>query len=105
MANGRTFTEQRTYGQRFAGHGILRRRALALIVIGLAFIFMAGVNLDAFDATVGCIAVAAGGAWYWCLGNARRASAANATSDAMARRNGKLYSEKVPATRRDPFFP
>lgn len=105
MANGRTFPEQRAYGQQLAGHGILRRRALALIVIGLAFIFMAGVNLDLFGATVGCTAVAAGGAWRWCLGKAHRARARNQASDAIVGRNGNLYSEKVPATRRDPYFP
>jgi hypothetical protein len=44
-------------------HGVLRRRALALIVIGLAFIIMGGANLDLFDVTVGLTGVAAGGAW------------------------------------------
>jgi hypothetical protein len=67
MANERIFAERRAYERRLTGRGILRRRALGLIVMGLAFIFMAGVNLDIFDATVGCIAVAAGGAWRWCL--------------------------------------
>jgi hypothetical protein len=73
-------------------------------VIGLAFVFMAGVNLDVFDVTVGCIAVAAGGAWRWCLGKDRRASG-ELSPDAIVGRNGKLYSEKVPATRHDPYFP
>jgi hypothetical protein len=104
MANGRTFPGHRAYGQPLAGHGILRRRALALIVIGLAFVFMAGVNLDVFDVTVGCIAVAAGGVWRWCLGKPRRASG-EFSLDAIVGRTGKLYSEKVPATRRDPYFP
>jgi hypothetical protein len=67
MANERTFAERRPYERRLMGRGILRRRALALIVIGLAFTFMGGVNLDVFEVTVGCIAVAAGGAWRWCL--------------------------------------
>ena len=49
------------------GHGMLRRRALALIVIGLAFVTAAGANLDLFDATVGLISVAAGGIWRLCL--------------------------------------
>jgi hypothetical protein len=105
MANEQIFPEQRPYAQRLAGHGILRRRALALIVIGVAFTFMAGVNLDVFGATVGCIAVAAGGAWRWCLGPARRSHTEYSPRNAIAGANGKLYSGKVPATRRDPYFP
>jgi hypothetical protein len=46
---------------------MLRRRALALIVIGLGFVAMARVNLDLFDATVGLISVVAGGVWRLCL--------------------------------------
>lgn len=53
--------------RRFTGHGMLRRRALALIVIGLGFVAMAGMNLDLFAATVGVISVAAGGVWRLCL--------------------------------------
>jgi hypothetical protein len=53
--------------RRLTGHGTLRRRALALIVIGLGFVALAGANLDLFDATVGLISVAAGGAWRLCL--------------------------------------
>jgi hypothetical protein len=109
MANERTFAEPRPYERRpfdwqLSGHGLLRRRALELIVIGLAFVFMAGLNLDAFDATVGCIAVAAGGAWHWCLGRGRRAGGANEPSDAVVGRADKLYLEKKPAMRRDPHF-
>lgn len=63
MANERIFPQQRAYEQRLAGQGVLRRRALALVVIGLAFVFMAGLNLDLFDMTVGCIAVASGFVW------------------------------------------
>jgi hypothetical protein len=55
------------FERRLAEHGMLRRRALALIVIGLGFVAMAGVNLDLFDATVGLISVAAGGVWRLCL--------------------------------------
>ncbi len=104
MANEQIFPEQHSYAQRLAGHGILRRRALALIVIGLAFIFMAGVNLDALGATVGCIAVAAGGAWRWCLGFACRSHTECSVRSAIPGRNGKRYPRKVPATRRDPYF-
>jgi hypothetical protein len=46
---------------------MLRHRALALIVIGLAFTVMAGANLDLFAATVVLISVAAGGVWRLCL--------------------------------------
>jgi hypothetical protein len=72
MPNGRTIAEQLSYKQRarerqFMGPELLRRRASALVVIGLAFVFMGGLNLDLFEATVGCIAVASGGAWRWCL--------------------------------------
>jgi hypothetical protein len=110
MANERTFAEQQAYERRpydrqLSGRGLLRRRALELIVIGLAFVFMAGLNLDVFDATVGCIAVAAGGAWHWCLGRARRVGGANAPSDAAVGRADKLHLEKKLATRRDPYFP
>jgi hypothetical protein len=67
MANEPTFVELPGLEWRLAGHGMLRRRALALIVIGLAFIAMAGANLDLFAATVGLISGAAGGVWWWCL--------------------------------------
>jgi Flp pilus assembly protein TadB len=110
MANERTFAKQGVYERRpydwqLSGSGLLRRRALELIVIGLAFVFMAGVNLDVFDATVGCMAVAAGGAWHWCLGlrRARRAGGPNVPSDAVVGRR-QPYLEKKPATRRDPYF-
>ncbi len=63
MANERIFLEYRAHEQRPAGHGMLRRRALVLIVAGLAFVAVGGANLDLFDVTVGCVAVAAGGAW------------------------------------------
>jgi hypothetical protein len=112
MANRRTFPERRSYVRQayerwLMGRGILRRRALWLIMIGLVFTFMAGVNLDVFDATVGCVAVAAGGAWFWCLGlgQDRRARVEYSVRDATVGRGGKLYSEKAPATRRDPHFP
>jgi hypothetical protein len=36
-------------------------------VIGFGFVALAGANLDLFDATVGLISVAAGGAWRLCL--------------------------------------
>jgi hypothetical protein len=53
--------------RRLTEHRMLRHRALALIVIGLAFTVMAGANLDLFAATVGLISVAAGGVWRLCL--------------------------------------
>jgi hypothetical protein len=53
--------------RRLTAHRMLRRRALALIVIGLGFVAMARVNLDLFDATVGLISVVAGGVWRLCL--------------------------------------
>jgi hypothetical protein len=53
----------RAYERRLTAHETLRRRALALIVFGLAFIAMGGANLDLFDATFGLIGVVAGGAW------------------------------------------
>jgi hypothetical protein len=47
---------------------MLRHRALALIVVGLAFVALGGANLDLFDATVGVISVVvAGGVWWRCL--------------------------------------
>ncbi len=67
MANGQSFAQRWAYKRRLTGHGMLRRRALALIVIGLAFVALGGANLDLFDATVGLIGVAAGGAWRLCL--------------------------------------
>jgi hypothetical protein len=67
MANERKFPEQWAYERRLMEDGTLRRRALALIVIGLAFIVMGGANLDLFAVTVGLIGVAAGGIWRWCL--------------------------------------
>jgi hypothetical protein len=38
-----------------------------LIVIGVALATLGGANLDLFNATVGMISAAAGGAWRWCL--------------------------------------
>jgi hypothetical protein len=105
MVDERTFAEQWGYERQLIGRGFLRRRALGLIVIGLAFVFMAGANLDVFDATVGCIAVAAGGTWHWCLGKAHRSRAEHSARDAIAGRSAKLHSEKAPAMRRDPYFP
>ena len=67
MANERTLAQQRACERRLADHGVLRRRALALIVIGLAFVAMGGANLDLFAVTVGVMGVAAGGTWRWCL--------------------------------------
>jgi small neutral amino acid transporter SnatA (MarC family) len=67
MANEPMFAARRAYERRVTEHGTLRRRALALIVIGLAFVVMGGANLDLFDLTVGVISVAAGGAWRLCL--------------------------------------
>jgi hypothetical protein len=46
MANERKFPEQWAYERRLMEDGTLRRRALALIVIGLAFIVIGGANLD-----------------------------------------------------------
>lgn len=105
MVNERTFAEQWGSERQLIGRGFLRRRALGLIVIGLAFVFMAGANLDVFDATVGCIAVTAGGTWHWCLGKAHRSRAEHSARDATAGRSAKLYSEKAPDMRRDPYFP
>jgi hypothetical protein len=110
MANERTFEvqrdhERRAYGQPSIGRRLLRRRALELIAIGLAFVFMAGANLDVFDATVGCIAVAAGGTWHWLLGKSHRAGGDNSLPDAVTGCNGKFYLQKKPAARRDPYFP
>jgi hypothetical protein len=67
MANEPIFAARRAYEHRLAEDGTLRRRALALIVIGLAFVAIGSANLDLFAATVGVISVAAGGAWRWCL--------------------------------------
>ena len=67
MANERTFAEQRSYERRLIEYGMLRRRALGLIVIGAGFIVMGVVNSDAFDMTVGLMGVAAGGIWRWYL--------------------------------------
>jgi hypothetical protein len=105
MVNERTFAEQWGYERQPIGRGFLRRRALGLITIGLAFVFMAGANLDVFDATVGCIAVAAGSTWRWCLGKAHRPFAEHSAGDAIARHSAKLYSEEAPTVRRDPYFP
>jgi hypothetical protein len=108
MANEQTFAEQWAQWRnerQIIGRGFLRRRALGLIVIGLALVFMAGASLDVFDATVGCIAVAAGGVWHWCLGKAHRGRAEYSARGAIAGRSAKLYSEKPPDTRRDPYFP
>jgi hypothetical protein len=67
MATERKFPEPWAYEQRLTEDGTLRRRALALIVIGLAFIVIGGANLDLFAATVGLMGVAAGGIWPWRL--------------------------------------
>jgi hypothetical protein len=67
MANEPTFTARRTYERRLPNDGTLQRRAIALIVIGLAFVAAGGANLDLFDATVGVISVGAGGIWLWFL--------------------------------------
>ncbi len=94
MANTRIFTAERAHERRPAGPGLLRRRALGLVAIGLAFVFLAGVNLDEFDATVGCIAAAAGGVWFWFLCKGGGAAGTSTPSDVAVR----------PATRRDPHF-
>jgi small neutral amino acid transporter SnatA (MarC family) len=63
MASEPMFAAQPAYERRLTKRGTLRRRALALIVVGLVFVAMGGANLDLFDVTVGVISVAAGGAW------------------------------------------
>jgi hypothetical protein len=67
MVNEPMFAARRAYERRLTEHGTLQRRALGLIVIGLAFVAMGSANLDLFDVTVGLIGVAAGGAWRLCL--------------------------------------
>lgn len=93
MANGRIYAERWRF-RRVTARGLLLRRALVLIVMGLALVFLAGVNLDLFEATVGSIAAAAGAVWFWFLCRSRRAGGANVPSDPIVR----------PATRRDPHF-
>jgi hypothetical protein len=44
-------------------HGVLRRRAVGLIVMGAGIIAMGFVAGDALAMTVGVIGVVAGGAW------------------------------------------
>ncbi len=69
MANERTFAELAYERRRLrlTEHGTLRRRAVALIVIGGVFLVMGVANRDPFSLTAGSIGLAAGGVWRWLL--------------------------------------
>jgi hypothetical protein len=69
MANERTFAELAYERRRLrlTEHGTLRRRAVALVVMGALFLLTGVANRDPFAVTVGSIALAAGGVWRWCL--------------------------------------
>jgi hypothetical protein len=61
MAYRRKFPEQRACARPLVEHGVLRRRAAGVVVMGTGIIAIGFVVGDAFAVTVGVISVAAGG--------------------------------------------